>query len=95
MSTDTAKDKRLSATTAERSPAEYEVGYRKPPVAYRFKKGVSGNPKGRPPGRRNPEAPKALGTASDEPENRPQSVSRPGVSDEELLRLVKARKLTW
>lgn len=27
---------------------DYPVGYRKPPVASRFKKGVSGNPKGRP-----------------------------------------------
>ena len=27
---------------------EYPVGYRKPPVAGQFKKGVSGNPKGRP-----------------------------------------------
>ena len=28
---------------------EYEVGYGKPPVATRFKKGQSGNPNGRPP----------------------------------------------
>ena len=26
----------------------YEVGYRKPPAASRFKRGESGNPKGRP-----------------------------------------------
>ena len=26
-----------------------EVGYKKPPVGKRFKKGISGNPKGRPP----------------------------------------------
>jgi N-acetylglucosamine kinase-like BadF-type ATPase len=26
----------------------YEVGYKKPPLASRFKKGTSGNPKGRP-----------------------------------------------
>jgi len=30
-----------------------EVGYRRPPTATRFQKGQSGNPKGRPPGRRN------------------------------------------
>lgn len=31
----------------------YDVGYGKPPVATRFAKGTSGNPKGRPPGSRN------------------------------------------
>jgi hypothetical protein len=30
--------------------AEYEIGYRKPPAKTRFKKGQSGNPKGRPKG---------------------------------------------
>ena len=29
---------------------QYEVGYRKPPAATRFKPGQSGNPKGRPKG---------------------------------------------
>lgn len=28
---------------------EYEIGYKKPPKKTRFKPGVSGNPKGRPP----------------------------------------------
>lgn len=28
---------------------EYEVGYKKPPKTSQFKKGKSGNPKGRPP----------------------------------------------
>jgi Family of unknown function (DUF5681) len=32
---------------------EYSIGYRKPPIASRFKQGVSGNPKGRPRGSRN------------------------------------------
>jgi hypothetical protein len=32
---------------------DYAIGYAKPPKAGRFKKGVSGNPKGRPRGSRN------------------------------------------
>ncbi|MFG1261012.1 DUF5681 domain-containing protein [Xanthobacter flavus] len=32
---------------------DYEVGYRKPPVHARFKKGQSGNPKGRCKGTQN------------------------------------------
>lgn len=39
--------------TARRKPDEYEVGFGKPPKATRFKKGQSGNPKGRPKGSRN------------------------------------------
>lgn len=31
----------------------YEIGYRRPPISGRFKKGKSGNPKGRPKGSSN------------------------------------------
>jgi hypothetical protein len=35
-------------TSRTKSPRDYDVGYRKPPVHTRFRKGVSGNPGGRP-----------------------------------------------
>jgi Family of unknown function (DUF5681) len=35
------------------APRDYEVGYGKPPRHTRFKKGRSGNPKGRPRGAKN------------------------------------------
>ncbi len=38
---------------AKQSNVNYEVGYKKPPHSTRFKKGVSGNPGGRPSAKRN------------------------------------------
>lgn len=35
------------------SEADYQVGYGKPPRHTRFRKGQSGNPRGRPPGSKN------------------------------------------
>lgn len=45
--------KRTKDGTAAPGAASYEVGYGKPPKATRFRKGESGNPRGRPKGRRN------------------------------------------
>ena len=44
------KPPRLGKSTL---PAPYEVGYAKPPAQTRFRKGQSGNPRGRPKGARN------------------------------------------
>src|SRR6202049_3871450 len=35
-------------TSGNKAPRNYDVGYGKPPVHTRFRKGVSGNPSGRP-----------------------------------------------
>ena len=40
-------------TSGDAPKAEYQVGYKRPPLQTRFKPGQSGNPKGRPTGRPN------------------------------------------
>src|SRR5262249_42701017 len=46
-----APSRRLDAK-AKKIPSDYEVGYGRPPQATRFKKGQSGNPRGRTKGSR-------------------------------------------
>jgi Family of unknown function (DUF5681) len=43
----------MSMGKENKPPENYVVGYRKPPMQTRFKKGKSGNPKGRPKGSLN------------------------------------------
>jgi hypothetical protein len=51
---------------------DYEVGYGKPPLHSRFKKGQSGNPRGRPPGAKN------LSTLLNEALNEPVVITENG-----------------
>ena len=48
-----AIQKHKALTRLPSSETDYEVGYGKPPKSSRFKKGKSGNPKGRPKGAKN------------------------------------------
>lgn len=51
--TSTSKNRRSPDLSKRLEPAQYDVGYGKPPQETRFKPGVSGNPKGRPKGSKN------------------------------------------
>ena len=51
---------------------DYQVGYGKPPLHTRFKKGQSGNPRGRPPGAKN------LSTLLNEALNEPVVITENG-----------------
>lgn len=47
-------DHRPAPSNACEGSGDYEVGYKKPPKSGQFKKGQSGNPKGRPKGAKSP-----------------------------------------
>lgn len=65
---------------------KYDVGYGRPPTRFQFKKGVSGNPNGRPPGQTG-EKKRDMDMV-----NGPSKGSR--LTDEELLQIVKERRLS-
>jgi Family of unknown function (DUF5681) len=75
---------------------DYEVGYGKPPLHTRFRKGQSGNPAGRPP--RPKDLAEALLTALDAPVRRSRA-KRPGTPPPTMPRAVLAggqrRRATW
>lgn len=71
---------------------DYQVGYGKPPLHTRFRKGQSGNPAGRPP--RPKDLAQALLTALDEPV-RASRAKRPGTPPRTVTAGGQRRRATW
>jgi hypothetical protein len=65
-------------------PPDYEIGYKKPPVASRFKKGNNANPRGRPRGAKGLAA--VLKRALDEPAQDGDGKRRRQTKREQLIR---------
>jgi Family of unknown function (DUF5681) len=70
-------------------PKEYEVGYKKPPLASRFKSGKSANPRGRPRG--SPSLATLLQRALDAPANKGEDKPRRLSKREQMVRKLVER----
>ena len=77
-------------TDSDSSSDSDNVGYRKPPAAHRFKKGASGNPKGRPRKSKRTEPALSASTFNGETQLRPEEKSKTFII-EEAYRLVTVR----
>ena len=64
--------------TKPKRPSAYEVGYGKPPADHRFRKGQSGNPRGRPRGHSAPLGRRDLLNALTQAAREPIAVTKDG-----------------